>query len=271
MAEVKFSELPLAGSLVGDEVLVGLKPSGSESDEENVLITVEDLTQHVLNQDSGAGGGGASDAADLTYTPTTPADWDGGTDPGDGQEAFDQLAERVKDLEGGGGGGDFVRLAETVTSASASNVQFAAISSSHRNLRVVVAGRCAASATAVEIRIRFNGDTGSNYDSVRWNRFGNSVERAASSGKIGEITGATGPTNAAGSIELGVQNFVGTVFQKSYSGINAVKVGTAADSDISFQHCSGFWRNTAAITQIDIFPSSGAFVDGTVVTLYGTT
>lgn len=57
MAEVKFSQLPLASPLVGDEVLVGLKPSGSQSDEENVLITVEDLTQHVLNQDSSIGGG----------------------------------------------------------------------------------------------------------------------------------------------------------------------------------------------------------------------
>lgn len=47
---------------------------------------------------------GVTDAADLTYTPTTLADWDGGVDPGDGQEAFDQLAERVTDLEGAGGG-----------------------------------------------------------------------------------------------------------------------------------------------------------------------
>lgn len=61
MAEVKFSQLPLASPLVGDEVLVGLKPSGSQSDEENVLITVEELTQHVLNQDSSIGGGGSGD------------------------------------------------------------------------------------------------------------------------------------------------------------------------------------------------------------------
>jgi hypothetical protein len=56
----KFSQLPLAGSLVGDETLIGLKPSGSESDEENVQITVEDLTQYVLNQDSNTGGGGGA-------------------------------------------------------------------------------------------------------------------------------------------------------------------------------------------------------------------
>lgn len=59
----KFSQLPMAGSLVGDETLIGLKPSGSESDEENVQITVEELTQYVLTQDSDAGGGGGSSTA----------------------------------------------------------------------------------------------------------------------------------------------------------------------------------------------------------------
>jgi hypothetical protein len=50
-----------------------------------------------------AAGGG--DASAITYTPTTPADWDGGADPGNADGAFDQLAERVKDIEDGGGGG----------------------------------------------------------------------------------------------------------------------------------------------------------------------
>lgn len=44
------------------------------------------------------------DSDDVTYTPTTPADWDGGADPGDVEQALDQLAERMTDLEGGGGG-----------------------------------------------------------------------------------------------------------------------------------------------------------------------
>lgn len=54
---------------------------------------------------AGAGGGGVSDADDVTYTPTTLADWDGAADPGDVEQALDQLAERVTDLETGGGSG----------------------------------------------------------------------------------------------------------------------------------------------------------------------
>lgn len=40
------------------------------------------------------------DASDVTYTPTTASDWDGGVDPGNQNSANDQLAERVKTVEG---------------------------------------------------------------------------------------------------------------------------------------------------------------------------
>jgi hypothetical protein len=41
------------------------------------------------------------DAEDITYTPAVAADWDGDADPGDANDALDQLAERVDDIEGG--------------------------------------------------------------------------------------------------------------------------------------------------------------------------
>jgi hypothetical protein len=47
---------------------------------------------------------GAVDASAVTYTPTTAADWDGAADPGDLDQALDQLAERTKDLETAGSG-----------------------------------------------------------------------------------------------------------------------------------------------------------------------
>jgi hypothetical protein len=44
--------------------------------------------------------GGTVDAADVTYTPLVNTDWDSDTDPGNVDDALDQLAERVDDLEG---------------------------------------------------------------------------------------------------------------------------------------------------------------------------
>mgnify|MGYP001287929233 CR=1 FL=1 len=60
----------------------------------------------VLTAD-GAGGAawetpsGVSDAADVTYTPAAAANWNGGTDPGNVDDALDQLASRTSDLEDG--------------------------------------------------------------------------------------------------------------------------------------------------------------------------
>ena len=53
--------------------------------------------------------GGTPDADDVTYTPTTLADWDGSADPGDVEQALDQLAERITDVEGGAGGGHVIK------------------------------------------------------------------------------------------------------------------------------------------------------------------
>lgn len=47
----------------------------------------------------------AQDATDTPYTPAVLTDWDGDADPGDVDEALDQLADRVETLEQGGAGG----------------------------------------------------------------------------------------------------------------------------------------------------------------------
>lgn len=61
----------------------------------------------------GPSAGGTVDAGDVTYTPTTATDWDGDADPGDLDDALDQLAERVTDVEGAGGASTFTDLTDT--------------------------------------------------------------------------------------------------------------------------------------------------------------
>lgn len=50
-----------------------------------------------------SGGSSGGDAADITYTPSVLSDWNSDADPGDVDNALDQLAERVDDLEAAGG------------------------------------------------------------------------------------------------------------------------------------------------------------------------
>jgi hypothetical protein len=68
--------------------------------DDGTLAYLDDASaEHVLGE---AGVAGTYDAADITYTPTTATDWDSDTDPGDVDDALDQLAERVDDLETAG-------------------------------------------------------------------------------------------------------------------------------------------------------------------------
>lgn len=59
----------------------------------------------VVGSDDVGSGGGASDASVVTFTPSVLADWDSDSDPGNVDDALDELAERVDDIENAGGSG----------------------------------------------------------------------------------------------------------------------------------------------------------------------
>lgn len=71
---------------------------------DNDLLAYDSGSGVWTNQTAAAAGVAAAshthDAGDVTYTPTTLTDWDGDADPGDLDDALDQLAERIDDVEG---------------------------------------------------------------------------------------------------------------------------------------------------------------------------
>ena len=68
------------------------------------LALVLQMGQKYLKDDlSWATPAPAVDAANVTYTPGDATDWNSDTDPGDVDNALDQLADRVVTLEGGAG------------------------------------------------------------------------------------------------------------------------------------------------------------------------
>ena len=65
------------------------------SDSATKLATQQSIKAYVDSQVGGA----TPDASAITFTPTTAADWDSDSDPGNVDDALDQLAERVDDNE----------------------------------------------------------------------------------------------------------------------------------------------------------------------------
>jgi len=93
-----WEDVPAGGAIDLDDITDVNAPAPSDQD----VLTWDDVAGEWIPQAPPAGG--AVDASDVTYTPAVNTDWDGDADPGNADAAFDQLAERVKDLEASPGG-----------------------------------------------------------------------------------------------------------------------------------------------------------------------
>jgi hypothetical protein len=172
----------------------------------------------------------------------------------------------------GGGGGAVNLISEVVTAGSQANVQFAAIVNTYRDLIVRFRGRGTTAAASVALRIRFNNDSGANYDFQEFAMQNNSGAGfpavANTSGFFGTVCAANATANFADMAQMVIGNYTGTVFQKPAIYQNSFRTSSVV-ANIGVEVGACWWRSTAAINQIDIFPSAGAFVDGSVVSLYG--
>ncbi len=160
-----------------------------------------------------------------------------------------------------------------ITNPSGQTITFDNIPQTHRHLRLIVAGRCDRDHTEEVIALRFNGDTGTNYDYQ--NMSASATVKAA-----GELFGLTlvfvgvvpaGQATAsyAGSFEVMIPNYTGTTFHKS---LDCVVTNNRASTNggIEITKRAMFWRDTSAITRIDLVQETdGNFLAGSTFTLYG--
>lgn len=100
----------------------------------------------------------APDASVVTYTPLDNTDWDSSADPGDVDDALDQLADRVKILEGGTGTVTSVAFTASpsgifdVSGSPVTTSGTLALSMDNQNPNIVLAGPSSGSAAAPSFR-----------------------------------------------------------------------------------------------------------------------
>jgi hypothetical protein len=174
-----------------------------------------------------------------------------------------------------GGSGDFVKIAQVVTSGSATSMSFTSIPGTYSNLELRCNGRSAASSTTDFLKVVFNSDTGNNYQDIFADSLTSttttttSVARGFAFG--GNFAAATSAVNSSGSTQTLINNYANTTFTKilvtnSGNMVNSFP-GTGAIEKIGI---SSTWNSTAAITRIDVSLGSGlAFVNNSTCTLYG--
>jgi hypothetical protein len=158
----------------------------------------------------------------------------------------------------------------TVGAGGASSMDFTSIPSTYTDLIVKVSARSSGAVIYNYCKIRFNGDTGNNYNMrILYGDNGTAGSAATTSGSAlngGLSAGASATASTFSNSEWYIPNYAGST-QKSVS-IDASSENNSTNGSNGYL-TAGLWTGTAAITSISLFPDSGNFVQYSTAYLYG--
>jgi hypothetical protein len=177
-------------------------------------------------------------------------------------------------LQGNADSGFMRKLADSTLTVAASSFDFTSIPATFAHLMLVLYLRGDAAATNVDAVIRFNADSGANYD--RQLLYGTAATAGASETLAGTsigigagaLPGGNAPVGVLGQCDVCIAHYAGSAKQKSLEARSSGKSGIASGNLYS-SRVSGFWRSTAAINEIQILTSTGNWDIGSRATLYG--
>ena len=161
-------------------------------------------------------------------------------------------------------GNTYTQIASTTLGSAASSVAFTSIAGTYTDLVIVMN----AGATALsDAKINFNSDTATNYSNTYlWGAVSPSSGSARSTSQT--FMYAVYYANFDNTIQntqiINIMNYSNSTTNKT-ALIRGAKGGTATDAIV------GLWRNTAAITRIDIGSVGSTFLAGSTFNLYGIT
>lgn len=151
---------------------------------------------------------------------------------------------------------------------------FTSIPGTFKHLLVIATGRSDQAAAVSDVGMRFNNDSGGNYD-YEWSGVNNtSASNNGGQGQTSALVGLAPGTSTtrgsmAGSIVIFVPGYAGTTFEKGFVALSASVDSTAANSWLLAR--GGSWRSTSAITRLDLGTNGFAnnFKTSSRATLYG--
>ena len=158
--------------------------------------------------------------------------------------------------------GTYTPIATNTLGSAAASVTFSSIAGTFKDLVLVVSATWSGGSNS-SFGFRLNSDTGSNYSITQLYGDGSSASSGRSSNQTKALIGQINPT------EFGT-----TIFQfQNYSNATTYKTTLSRSNVAGVITLAGvaLWRNTAAITQIDLeyFDVAGTFDTGSTFTLYG--
>jgi hypothetical protein len=166
-------------------------------------------------------------------------------------------------------------IGDTTLGFSAASITFSSITTDWAHLWLVFYGRGDSIAPTQAVTMRFNSDSGANYDHTDFNSNntgaftpGSREQFAQTSFWVGLMPAGTASANLFGGPVVFIPNYANTANNKCMVGHSAQK--TAATTGLVMMDTfGGQWRSNAAITTVTLLPGANNFVTGTRATLYG--
>lgn len=124
--------------------------------------------------------------------------------------------------------------------------------------------------TQLDVGIRLNSDTGSNYSQHSLSADGSAVSAsgAASSSYVSVGVGpGTSTSNTFGVAIIDIHDYASTTKNKTIRSFTGADTNNAGISAVRL--LSGAWFNTSAVNSLTIYPFGDAMNTGTVFSLYG--
>lgn len=156
-------------------------------------------------------------------------------------------------------------------SLPAATITTPTISGSYKHLRCYLSGRSNGAVVNTLLSMRFNGDSGSNYDwfEVKAINTGSLVQSGVGGGSSMQLSatfpGASATAGYRGSCVIEIPAYTDMTFYKTYHA----QAWGADGTNLTTEAIAGGWRSTSAITSVSFALASGSFNSGTRVTLYG--
>lgn len=163
-------------------------------------------------------------------------------------------------------------IASVATSSTAADITFSSIPATYKHLRIVMNARGTTAAVVTQMKIQLNGDTAANYDYQYVLGIGGSpsasASYAAAFGLVGDCVAATGTANSPSLFDILLGAYAGTTFHKEVIVTMGARWGTSGGAQEAGVLTTA-WHSTAAVNAVKLFPTAGAFVDGSTADLYG--
>lgn len=160
------------------------------------------------------------------------------------------------------------KLIQEILLSGDGDLDFTSIPQYYKHLEIIIQVRGTTVANTHSGRMKFNADAAANYDcEISLMGLNTNEYFGVNDIRIGDMVAASGTANIANQATMWIANYTGTTFHKTVNGISSLKYNNIAV--IQNHGFMGYWRSTAAITRITIFPSTDDYLTGSIGSLYG--